>query len=69
MAFSAKDHRAAVTALKVTQDNRQCVSGSADGSCIIWDLVKKVRLSAFFEPTVFKAALYHPDESQILTSE
>jgi hypothetical protein len=27
--------------------------------------IKKVRLCAFVEPTVFKAVLYHPDESQV----
>jgi cilia- and flagella-associated protein 52 len=39
MVFSAKDHRGPVNSLKVTKDNRQCVSACADGSCIIWDLV------------------------------
>lgn len=27
----------------------------------------QVRLCAFVEPTIFKCALYHPEESQILT--
>ena len=27
----------------------------------------QVRLAAFVEPTIFKCALYHPEESQILT--
>jgi len=30
-------------------------------------LTRYVRILAFFEPTVFQACLYHPDESQILT--
>jgi WD40 repeat protein len=49
MVFSAKDHRAAVNAIKVTKDNSQAVSACADGSCIVWDLNKKVRVCAFFE--------------------
>jgi WD40 repeat protein len=44
------------------------LSACADGSCIIWDLSRFVRLKALFENTFFKAALYHPDESQILTT-
>ena len=67
MAISLKEHRAAVLSIKVTRDNSQCVSASADGSCIVWDMQRYVRLLAFFEPTVFQACLYHPDESQILT--
>jgi len=67
MAFSAKDHRAAVTSLSITRDNRQCVSASADGSCIVWDLVAQTRLVAVLEPTLYEAALFHPDGSQLLT--
>ena len=52
----------------MTTDNSQCVSASADGSCIVWDLIKKVRLAAFMEPTLYKAMLYHPEESQLLTA-
>ena len=44
-----------------------CVSASADGSCIVWDFHRHVRLSAFFDNTMFRSILYHPDESQILT--
>mmetsp|Transcript_14946 Transcript_14946/g.44290 ORF Transcript_14946/g.44290 Transcript_14946/m.44290 type:complete len:648 (-) Transcript_14946:150-2093(-) len=64
---SMKEHRAAVLCIRVARDNSQCVSASADGSCIVWDLQRSVRILAFFEPTVFQAVLYHPDESQILT--
>ncbi|GAB5035670.1 flagellar associated protein : flagellar associated protein [Nannochloropsis oceanica] len=67
MAFSAKDHRAAVTSLNITRDNRQCVSASADGSCIVWNLLAQTRLVAVFEPTLYEAALFHPDNSQLLT--
>ena len=67
MVQSLKEHRGAVLSIKVSSDNKQCVSASADGSCIVWDFTRYVRLMAFFEPTVFQAAVYHPDESQILT--
>lgn len=67
MVFSAKEHRAAVTSLCVTEDNERCVSASADGSCIVWDLQAHTRLLAVMEPALYEAALFHPDGSQLLT--
>lgn len=67
MVHSLKEHRSPVLCVKVNADNTQCVSASADGSCIVWDMSRYVRQMAFFEPTVFQAVLYHPDESQLLT--
>mmetsp|Transcript_40123 Transcript_40123/g.52823 ORF Transcript_40123/g.52823 Transcript_40123/m.52823 type:complete len:653 (-) Transcript_40123:240-2198(-) len=64
---SMKEHRGEVTCIKVNADNSQCVTGSADGSCIVWDMERYVRIVAMFEPTVFQSVLYHPDESQYLT--
>ncbi|CAN0454002.1 unnamed protein product, partial [Laminaria digitata] len=52
---------------KVSSENEQCISGSADGSCIVWDLTRGVRVLALFEPNVFKGVRYHPDESQYIT--
>lgn len=52
---------------KVSRENGQCISGSADGSCIVWDLHRGVRILALFEPNVFKGVRYHPDESQYIT--
>ncbi|KAG5188196.1 flagellar associated protein putative: flagellar associated protein [Tribonema minus] len=67
MAISWKEHRGPVTCIKVSGDNRHCVTSSEDGSCIVWDLERGVRSQAMFEPTVFKSVAYHPDESQYLT--
>jgi WD40 repeat protein len=67
MIISLKEHRGPITAIKVNGDSSQCISASADGSCIIWDLNKYVRLNALFESNVFESVLYHPDESQMLT--
>lgn len=67
MVVSLKEHRGAVTCVKVNSDHSQCVSASADGSCIVWDLERYVRIMAFFEPNIFLSVLYHPDESQLLT--
>lgn len=67
MLASLKEHRGPVNCIKVNQDSTQCISASADGCCIVWDLNKYVRLTALFESNVFESVLYHPDESQMLT--
>lgn len=67
LVHSMKEHRGAVSAIRINREGTQAVSSSADGSCIVWDLRRHVRLMAFFEPTIFAGAVYHPDESQILT--
>ena len=65
---SLKEHRGRVWSLAVrTDDDARAVSASADGSCIVWDLLKKCRLICIIESTVFKAAVYHPDFAQIVT--
>lgn len=67
MLASLKEHRGPVNCIKVNQDSTQCISASTDGSCIVWDLERCVRITALFEPNVFESVLYHPDESQMLT--
>jgi len=67
MIVSLKEHKGPITCLTVNSDSSQCVSASADGSCIIWDLKNYVRINAFFESQIFTSVVYHPDESQLLT--
>ncbi|CAN0449815.1 unnamed protein product, partial [Ectocarpus sp. 12 AP-2014] len=67
MTTSWKEHRGPVTCIQVSRENGQCISGSADGSCIVWDLNRGIRVLALFEPNVFKGVRYHPDESQYIT--
>eukprot|EP00596_Hydrurales_sp_CCMP1899_P010086 CAMPEP_0119036362 /NCGR_PEP_ID=MMETSP1177-20130426/4048_1 /TAXON_ID=2985 /ORGANISM="Ochromonas sp, Strain CCMP1899" /LENGTH=583 /DNA_ID=CAMNT_0006996151 /DNA_START=295 /DNA_END=2046 /DNA_ORIENTATION=- len=64
---SLSEHRGPVTALKINKDSSQCISASADGSCIVWCLVRYVRLSALFESNQFTSVQFHPDESQYIT--
>jgi WD40 repeat protein len=66
MVHSMKEHRGEVNALVCSKDGSQVASAASDG-CIIWDLLKGVRIHALYEPTVFNAIRYHPDESQYLT--
>lgn len=67
MLTSLKEHRGPITCIKINSDSTQFISACTDGSCIIWDLNRFVRLSALFENNVFSSVLYHPDESQMLT--
>lgn len=68
MLVSLKEHKAKVTAVQITKDDTEIVSASQDGSCIIWDAERFSRRAAFFANTMFAQVLYHPDESQFLTT-
>jgi len=68
MDASLKEHRGRVWCIKLKQDDSLAVSASSDGSCIIWDLATKTRSLCLFESTMFKSIVYHPDESQLLTT-
>jgi len=68
MDASLKEHRGRVWCIIVNGSDELAVSASADGSCIIWDLKTKTRSLCLFESTMFKNIVYHPDESQLLTT-
>jgi WD40 repeat protein len=65
---SMKDHRGPVNCICVKANDDECVSASSDGSCIIWDLKTYKRRTSLFANTCFKAIVYHPDESQLVTT-
>eukprot|EP00747_Dinoflagellata_sp_TGD_P162298 gnl/TRDRNA2_/TRDRNA2_179744_c0_seq1.p1 gnl/TRDRNA2_/TRDRNA2_179744_c0~~gnl/TRDRNA2_/TRDRNA2_179744_c0_seq1.p1 ORF type:complete len:647 (-),score=126.95 gnl/TRDRNA2_/TRDRNA2_179744_c0_seq1:102-1958(-) len=68
MDASLKEHRGRVYAIRICQDDSKAVTASHDGSCIVWDLMTKTRSLCLFESTQFKSIVYHPDESQLLTT-
>ena len=68
MEASLKEHRGRVADVQITHNDAQAVSASYDGSCIIWDIVTHVRIKCLFESTMFKQVVFHPDESQLLTT-
>jgi len=70
MIASMKEHKGPVYAISIKADDTECVSASADGSCITWSLTDQapfVRINALFAANFFKSVAYHPDESQLLT--
>eukprot|EP00471_Norrisiella_sphaerica_P013453 CAMPEP_0184496282 /NCGR_PEP_ID=MMETSP0113_2-20130426/33553_1 /TAXON_ID=91329 /ORGANISM="Norrisiella sphaerica, Strain BC52" /LENGTH=646 /DNA_ID=CAMNT_0026882843 /DNA_START=84 /DNA_END=2024 /DNA_ORIENTATION=+ len=68
MVASMKQHKGRVNSIQVDESNNYCVTAAADGSCIIWDLNQYNRDSCLFATTQFKSAVYHPDQSQLLTT-
>ena len=68
MPTSLKEHRSRVSAIKISNNNENAISCSFDGSTIIWDLNTYQRCICLFESTMFREVLYHPNESQVLTT-
>lgn len=68
MIASLKEHKAQVNSVQINRDNTEAVTGGQDGSCIVWSLERFVRKTCLFAGTQFKACLYHPDETQLLTT-
>ncbi|XP_014677656.1 PREDICTED: cilia- and flagella-associated protein 52-like [Priapulus caudatus] len=63
-----KEHKGSVSCIKVRSNDKECVSASTDGTCIIWDLQRFVRNQIIFANTLFRCVCYHPSECQIITS-
>uniref|UniRef100_A0A8C5DJV9 Cilia- and flagella-associated protein 52 n=1 Tax=Gouania willdenowi TaxID=441366 RepID=A0A8C5DJV9_GOUWI len=62
------EHKTTITSINIKSDDKQCVTTSADGSCIIWDLVMFGSLQMVIDNTKFQVVCYHPEEYQIITS-
>ncbi|XP_056227354.1 cilia- and flagella-associated protein 52 [Seriola aureovittata] len=63
-----KEHKATVACIKIKSDDKECVTASSDGACIIWDIVRFVSLQMVIANTLFRTVCYHPEEYQIITS-
>ncbi|NXJ65043.1 CFA52 protein, partial [Rostratula benghalensis] len=63
-----KEHRSAVSCIKIKDNDQECVTASLDKTCIVWDIVRFVRKQMFQASTMFKCACYHPEVYQIITS-
>ncbi|KAK2511498.1 hypothetical protein Q9233_016932 [Columba guinea] len=63
-----KEHRGAVSCIKTNKNDKEGVTASLDGTCVIWDLVRYVRKQMILDNTLFKCVCYHPGEYQIITS-
>ncbi|KAM6971925.1 cilia- and flagella-associated protein 52 [Aplochiton taeniatus] len=63
-----KEHKATVNSIKIKSNDKECVTASSDGACIIWDLVRFVRNQMVLANTLFRSVCYHPEEYQMITS-
>ncbi|KAL2101062.1 hypothetical protein ACEWY4_002823 [Coilia grayii] len=63
-----KEHKASVNCIKIKSNDKECVTASSDGTCIIWDLVRFVRNQMMLANTLFKTVCYHPEGFQVITS-
>lgn len=68
MIASLKQHKSTVNSIMIDDEDSKCVSAASDGSCIIWCLDQYNRDSCLYAVTQFKDAVYHPDQSQLLTA-
>jgi len=62
-----KEHKGAVTSIDLHRLGHEAITSSADGTCIVWDIVRYTRLTIMFSTTVFTSAAYHPSGSQLVT--
>ncbi|XP_076373067.1 cilia- and flagella-associated protein 52 [Tachypleus tridentatus] len=63
-----KEHKGPVSCIKVRSNDKECISASTDGTCIIWDLQRFIRSQVIFANTLFKCVCYGPEECQLITS-
>ncbi|XP_050433048.1 cilia- and flagella-associated protein 52 isoform X2 [Adelges cooleyi] len=62
-----KEHKGPVSSIDVHELGHEAVTASADGTCVVWDIVRFTRLSIMFSSTIFTSAKYHPNGAQLLT--
>ncbi|XP_068178405.1 cilia- and flagella-associated protein 52 [Antennarius striatus] len=65
---ATRGHTATITCIKIKSDDKECVSASCDGTCIIWDLKQFVSLQTLNANTQVWTVCYHPEEYHIITS-
>eukprot|EP00163_Fabomonas_tropica_P027387 TRINITY_DN525_c0_g1_i2.p1 TRINITY_DN525_c0_g1~~TRINITY_DN525_c0_g1_i2.p1 ORF type:complete len:628 (+),score=192.17 TRINITY_DN525_c0_g1_i2:410-2293(+) len=68
MIASMKEHRGRVNDIAVRDNDMEAISASNDGSCVVWDLERFARSASMLASTYFKAVVYFPDASQMLTA-
>lgn len=62
-----KEHKGPVSSIDVHHLGHEAITASADGTCVVWDIVRYTRLSIMFSSTIFTSARYHPNGVQLLT--
>eukprot|EP01013_Petalomonas_cantuscygni_P012130 TRINITY_DN2583_c0_g1_i1.p1 TRINITY_DN2583_c0_g1~~TRINITY_DN2583_c0_g1_i1.p1 ORF type:complete len:648 (-),score=132.40 TRINITY_DN2583_c0_g1_i1:302-2245(-) len=63
-----KEHKHTVNAIAVSPVAPEVCTASDDGTCIIWDLARRLRRNIVYAQTYFRSVAYLPDGSQFLTT-
>lgn len=63
-----KEHFGPISTVEINSYDTEAISSSADGTCIVWDLIRLSRKHVLFANTQFTAARYFPTGVQIITS-
>ncbi|KAA6380113.1 MAG: putative WD repeat domain 16, partial [Streblomastix strix] len=61
-----KEHRIAVTAVRVTQVDLECVSSGSDGQMLTWSLTRHIRLKQMIKTANFQGVYYLPVDQQFV---
>ncbi|XP_015518674.1 cilia- and flagella-associated protein 52 [Neodiprion lecontei] len=67
LACVLKEHKGPVTSLHIASNDEEVISASSDGTCIIWDIVRRVRRTVLMGNTMYMAACFSPNAVQVLT--
>eukprot|EP00924_Labyrinthula_sp_SR-Ha-C_P004172 augustus_masked-scaffold_3-processed-gene-16.10-mRNA-1 protein AED:0.28 eAED:0.28 QI:0/-1/0/1/-1/1/1/0/530 len=67
MHASLKDHKARVNSIEILQNTARCLTSSEDGSCVVWDLRRRLRIFAFFANTMFKGCCFSAEGAQLIS--
>jgi len=68
MIEAMKEHKGIVTCIQVMGNDKECVTSSEDGTCIIWSLKTFCRVQIIFSNTLFKAVCCRPDILQVIAT-
>jgi len=68
MIATMKEHKGCVTMTDIKKNDREAVSCSTDGSCILWDINKCHRLQIMFANSLFQCVSFEPRECQVIAS-
>eukprot|EP00911_Craspedida_sp_UC1_P001078 UC1_evm7s808 len=63
---TTKDHKGKINSITVRAEEMECVTVSADGTCVIWDLNTLTRIKMMLAQTNFLDVSYARDEAHIV---
>jgi len=62
-----KEHKEPVSSVHMHPTDREAITSSSDGTCVIWDIVRFARVAMLYSSTVFTGAKFHPNGTQLIT--